>query len=517
MLIIMPFSSMSLKYLLRSNNLQRNCRLCRLHQARLVVLNYKSLDNTASNMKKFGEPYSSASDSRGIFSVRHCNVHRNGAYTTWRQPRLRFLSDRSNSYYVKDFSSVMAFPVNLHNTENFRLRYFHSPRNSTSNLRQYSTKAADQFTMKNEIYRAYLDSLGAECQELGEAQMLGQKLDGDQGRRLVVLRRVTALYEELKKKCSELDELIAIQDDAEMKDIVEEEKTSCLKEIDDLEKSLVSMICPVERVDDCDIILEVECGAGGQEAMLFSQEVFDMYQNYAVHRGWQFVPTLIDKSTSEGGYRKASATISGQGVFGEMKYEGGVHRVQRIPKTESKGRIHTSTIAVAILPQPSEIDVELNPKDLHIDTFRASGAGGQHVNTTESAVRIKHLPTGIVAECQISRSQINNKATALVVLRTRIYEKQLKEQMSKTTNQRKLQVGQKERSEKIRTYNFPQDRITDHRLGQNFYNITSFLSGGTSLQTMIHQLQEAANLENLQALLEVFEKTHFQNRNKKSV
>ncbi|XP_053384555.1 peptide chain release factor 1-like, mitochondrial [Mercenaria mercenaria] len=371
--------------------------------------------------------------------------------------------------------------------------------------RNYSTKTS-RFTLGNETYRKYLTSLEEECKALSSAQAVGQILGQQQGHKLRLLRGIVDIFEALKVKYDELEELNQMQRDEEMKELVRDEKQTCCAEIEELEEKLVDIVCPDEHIDECDIILEVESGAGGQESMLFAQEVFEMYQNFAQSKGWQFDITHVTRNTnSDEGVRKVSASISGQGVFGEMKYEGGIHRVQRIPKTESKGRVHTSTISVAVLPQPSEIDIVLDPKDLQVDTFKSSGAGGQHVQKTDSAVRIKHLPTGMTAECQMSRSQIKNKKTALVILRTRLYEHQLKEITSKTTSQRKIQVGNKDRSEKIRTYNFSQDRITDHRLGHNFNNIPQFMSGVDSLQKMIKELQEEAKLENLHILLDEFE------------
>lgn len=369
-------------------------------------------------------------------------------------------------------------------------------------LRCYSTKTS-RFTLKNETYSAYMKSLEQECTEMNDAQTMGKKLPKDQSYRLVVLRRVIAVYEELKAKYEELEELDKMLNDEEMKDLVGDDREICMNNIQELEEQLVDIVCPEEHIDECDIILEIESGAGGQEAMLFAEEVFNMYQNFAHNKGWQF--SLTQNADTDIGIRKASAAISGQAVFGEMKFEGGVHRVQRIPKTESKGRIHTSTISVAILPQPSEIDIVLDPKDLQITSFRSSAPGGQHVNTTDSAVRIKHIPTGMVAESQTTRSQAQNKQNALMLLRTRMYEKQMKEQTSKITSQRKLQVGNKNRSEKIRTYNFPQDRITDHRLGHNFNNMTEFMMGETGLQNMINELQKMAKLENLHAILDELE------------
>ncbi|XP_072532911.1 peptide chain release factor 1-like, mitochondrial isoform X2 [Salminus brasiliensis] len=250
-----------------------------------------------------------------------------------------------------------------------------------------------------------------------------------------------------------------------------------------------------------DLVLEVTAGVGGQEAMLFTAEIFDMYQNYASYQGWGF-DTLEYMSSEIGGLRHATASISGPHSYKKMKFEAGVHRVQRVPKTERQGRMHTSTMTVAILPQPAEISFTINPKDLRIETKRASGAGGQHVNTTDSAVRIVHLPTGIVSECQQERSQLKNKEKAMKVLRAKLYNAKLEEETSKRYETRKLQVGTKGRSEKIRTYNFSQDRVTDHRIGKSLHDIHGFLLGEDLLDEMSSSLQQFSDQETLIDILE---------------
>nr|XP_056708961.1 peptide chain release factor 1-like, mitochondrial isoform X1 [Euleptes europaea] len=234
--------------------------------------------------------------------------------------------------------------------------------------------------------------------------------------------------------------------------------------------------------------------------MLFTAEMFDMYQHYAAYKSWNF--EILEYMPSDiGGLRHASATVGGLEAYRHMKFEGGVHRVQRVPKTERQGRIHTSTMTVAVLPQPTEINLTVNPKDLRIETKRASGAGGQHVNTTNSAVRIVHIPTGVVAECQQERSQIRNKENAMQVLRAKLYNIKLEEESRKRESARKVQTGTKGRSEKIRTYNFPQDRVTDHRITRSVYHIEKFLLGEELLDEMIQTLREYAEYETLMEVI----------------
>ncbi|XP_042335084.1 peptide chain release factor 1-like, mitochondrial isoform X2 [Sceloporus undulatus] len=250
--------------------------------------------------------------------------------------------------------------------------------------------------------------------------------------------------------------------------------------------------------------MEVTAGVGGKEAMLFTAEMFNMYQQYAVYKNWNF--DILEYTSSDiGGLRHASATIAGPEAYRQMKFEGGVHRVQRVPKTEKQGRIHTSTMTVAILPQPNEINLTLNPKELRIETKRASGAGGQHVNTTDSAVRIVHIPTGVVSECQQERSQIRNKEKAMQILRAKLYSMKLEEELTKRETARKIQTGTKGRSEKIRTYNFPQDRVTDHRISRSVHHIEQFMLGEELLDEMIEALREYADFE---ALIDVISESN---------
>ncbi|XP_041866895.1 peptide chain release factor 1-like, mitochondrial [Melanotaenia boesemani] len=308
---------------------------------------------------------------------------------------------------------------------------------------------------------------------------------------------------ELDKKQIEIaeTEMLLKDNDPTLRELAEQERDACLQDVKDLRQKILDLLIPEEEVDLNDLVLEVTAGVGGQEAMLFTAVVFDMYQGFAQHHGWSF--DVLEHMTSDlGGLRHASASISGPQSYKKMKFEAGVHRVQRVPKTEKQGRIHTSTMTVAVLPQPTEISFTINPKDLRIETKRASGAGGQHVNTTDSAVRIVHLPTGVVAECQQERSQIKNKEKAMKALRAKLYSMKLEEETSKRYNQRKIQIGTKGRSEKIRTYNFSQDRITDHRIGMTVHDVKSFLLGEDLLDDMNFSLQEFSNQETLLHLLE---------------
>ncbi|NXI82940.1 RF1ML factor, partial [Rhipidura dahli] len=287
--------------------------------------------------------------------------------------------------------------------------------------------------------------------------------------------------------------------------LAETEIASCEEEIAELKQQIVLLLIPSEETDESDLVLEVTAGVGGQEAMLFTSEIFDMYQRYAAYKKWKF--EVLEYFPSEiGGLRHAVASIAGPEAYKYMKFEGGVHRVQRVPKTEKQGRIHTSTMTVAILPQPTEMRLQISPKDLRIETKRASGAGGQHVNTTDSAVRIVHIPTGIVSECQQERSQIRNKEKAMQMLYAKLYNARLEEETKKRNSARKIQIGTKGRSEKIRTYNFPQDRITDHRISRSVHHVESFMLGEEMLDEMIQTLREYADYESLLEVISENEK-----------
>lgn len=246
--------------------------------------------------------------------------------------------------------------------------------------------------------------------------------------------------------------------------------------IEQYTEELKILLLPKDPDDDRNVIIEIRGGAGGDEAALFANSLFRMYTMYAQLKGWK-MEIVSANPTELGGYKEISFSIEGEGAYAKLKYESGVHRVQRVPETEAQGRIHTSTITVAVLPEMEEVDVEINPADLEYQTFRSSGAGGQHINKTESAIRIIHHPTGIIVECQEERSQYKNKDKAMKMLYTKLYEAKLNEQTSKIAAERKIQVGTGDRSERIRTYNYPQSRVTDHRIGLTIYKLEQMLNG----------------------------------------
>ena len=264
--------------------------------------------------------------------------------------------------------------------------------------------------------------------------------------------------------------------DKEMREMAAAEYYELKDKLPEMEKEIKILLLPKEEDDEKNAILEVRAGTGGDEAALFAAVLFDMYQRYSQKMGWKFEVLDADEN-SLGGYKEASAKITGKDVFAKLKFESGAHRVQRVPVTESQGRVHTSAATVAVLPEIEEVDMYINPADLKIDVYRASGAGGQHVNKTESAIRITHLPTGTVVECQDERSQHKNKEKAMKILRSRLYERMLEEQNAKIASERKLQVGTGDRSERIRTYNYPQGRLTDHRIGLTLYRLEAILNG----------------------------------------
>ena len=264
--------------------------------------------------------------------------------------------------------------------------------------------------------------------------------------------------------------------DREDEEMVKEVLSDAKSKIVDLEAELKVLLLPRDPNDEKNVIVEIRGGAGGEEAALFAGVLMRMYTMYAEARGWK-IDIINESETELGGYKEVSFMIEGDGAYSRLKYESGVHRVQRVPETEAGGRIHTSTVTVAVLPEAEEVEFELNPADLKIDTFRSSGAGGQHINKTSSAIRVTHIPTGTVVECQDERSQFKNKDKALKVLRSRLYEEKLREQSDAIASDRKSQVGTGDRSERIRTYNYPQGRVTDHRIGLTLYKLDAVVNG----------------------------------------
>jgi len=264
--------------------------------------------------------------------------------------------------------------------------------------------------------------------------------------------------------------------DKEFRELLQEEYALAREQLDSLSEEIKLLLLPKDPNDDKNVIVEIRGGAGGEEAALFVNSLFRMYTMYAESRRWK-VEVISASPTELGGFKEISFSIDGEGAYSRLKFESGVHRVQRVPETETQGRIHTSTVTVAVLPEADEVELEINPTDLQIDTFRSSGAGGQHVNKTESAIRITHLPTGMVVECQDERSQGRNKEKAMKVLRSRLYEQMVEAQNAAIAADRKSQVGTGDRSERIRTYNFPQGRVSDHRIGLTIYRLDDFMNG----------------------------------------
>ena len=282
--------------------------------------------------------------------------------------------------------------------------------------------------------------------------------------------------------------------DTDMKELSEEEYYASKEKLPKLEEELKVLLIPKDPDDDKNIICEIRAGAGGEEAALFAGTLFRMYTMYAEKKHWK-LEILNENETGLGGYKEISFMITGKGVYSRLKFESGVHRVQRVPDTESSGRIHTSTATVAVLPVVEDVEIEINPADIKMEVFRSSGAGGQHINKTSSAVRLIHEPTGIVVECQTERSQFQNRDNAMKMLRTKLYEIEKQKQDSEIANSRKSQVGSGDRSEKIRTYNYPQGRITDHRIGMSIYQMENFLNG--DIDEMIDNLIAADRAERL--------------------
>ena len=305
---------------------------------------------------------------------------------------------------------------------------------------------------------------------------------------------VVLKFREYKKAKQAMEEAKEMMEDKELKELAEIEYYENKEKLPKLEEELKFLLIPKDPDDDKNIICEIRAGAGGEEAALFAGTLFRMYTMYAERKHWK-VEVLNENETGLGGYKEITFMVTGKGVYSRLKFESGVHRVQRVPDTESSGRIHTSTATVAVLPVVEDVEVELNPADIRMEVFRASGAGGQHVNKTSSAVRLIHEPTGIVAECQTERSQVQNREYAMRLLKSRIYEMEKKKQDEELASERKSQVGAGDRSEKIRTYNYPQGRITDHRIGLSIYQMEDFLNG--NLDEMIDAITAYDRAEKL--------------------
>jgi peptide chain release factor 1 len=284
--------------------------------------------------------------------------------------------------------------------------------------------------------------------------------------------------------------------DPDLKDMASEQLAEFKKILPEVEQKLQLALLPRDDADDKSVIVEIRAGVGGDESALFAFDLFNQYKSYALRQGWK-IEIIEENATSLRGYKEVIFRVAGQGAFARFKYESGIHRVQRVPETESSGRIHTSAVSVAVMPEAEEIDVVIEEKDLRIDTFRAQGAGGQHVNKTDSAVRITHIPTGEVTSCQSERSQLQNRANCMAMLRTKLYEKQRLAQQSSRDSSRRSMVGSGDRSEKIRTYNFPEQRVTDHRIKLTLHKLDDILAGGVALDEMIDALNAANQLEQL--------------------
>jgi peptide chain release factor 1 len=318
------------------------------------------------------------------------------------------------------------------------------------------------------------------------------------GKEHAELRDVAGAARTLSTLRRELREAEELSRDPDMGEMAREEAASLRKRLPKLEEELQVMLLPKDKADDAPVILEVRAGTGGDEAALFAGDLFAMYQRYAGLKGWR-VEVLSVSESEVGGYKEVQANVSGAGVFGRLKFESGVHRVQRVPETETQGRIHTSAATVAVLPEPEDVDVQIDEADLRIDVFRASGPGGQSVNTTDSAVRITHVPTGVVVSQQDEKSQHKNKAKAMKVLRARLYEAERARIEAERSAARSSQIGTGDRSERIRTYNFPQGRVTDHRIGLTVHKLDKVLAG-EALDEVIDALVSADQADRLAAM-----------------
>lgn len=338
-----------------------------------------------------------------------------------------------------------------------------------------------------------------------EAELSGGEALSDMERYTALMKERSVLapiiekYREYKKSLADADEALEIinsESDPELVEMAEEELKNAKSDAERQYGELKILLLPKDPLDDKNVVIEIRAGAGGDEAALFAGVLYRMYTMYAAMKKYK-TETVSMNETGLGGFREITFMITGAGAYSRFKYESGVHRVQRVPETEASGRIHTSTATVAVLPEAEDVEIEINQSDLIIETIKSSGAGGQHINKTESAIRLIHKPTGIVIECQDERSQLKNKDKAMKLLRTKLYDMKLREQQEKIASERKSQVGSGDRSEKIRTYNYPQSRVTDHRIGFTIYSLESYLNG--NLDDMIDALATAETAEKLKS------------------
>lgn len=332
------------------------------------------------------------------------------------------------------------------------------------------------------------------------SQMNSGEMSGDDLTRLSKeysrLSEILPIIDEYFQTTRGIADATEMQSDPELHAIAVEQLAELNHALPEIERKLQIALLPRDDADDNSVIMEIRAGVGGEESALFAGDLYNQYKSYALRQGWR-VEVVEENATSLRGYKEIIFKIDGAGAYGRMKFESGIHRVQRVPETEAGGRIHTSAASVAVMPEARDIDVVIEDKDIRIDIFRASGAGGQHVNKTDSAIRITHFPTGIVVTCQNERSQLQNKISAMAVLRSKLYEKQRMEQMNASNASRKSMVGSGDRSEKIRTYNFPEQRVTDHRIKLTLYKLDDILAGGAGLDEMIDALIAADQLEQL--------------------